>query len=40
MRRSADRVLRPGMAATTDYVPSRRTLLIDDRGRVAGAECG
>jgi hypothetical protein len=40
MRRTADRVLRPGMAATTDYVPSRRTLLIDDRGRVAGAECG
>ena len=35
-----DRVLRPGDAATTDYIPSRLNIELDDAGTVIGLSCG
>ena len=34
------RVLRPGAAATTDYVPARLNIEVDEDGTVIGLSCG
>ena len=35
----ADRILFVGQPKTTAYMPGRRTLEVDERGRVIGASC-
>lgn len=35
-----DRVLRPGDAATTDYIPDRLNIELDENGTIVGLSCG
>ena len=38
--RAGRRILRPGDAATMDFVPERLNLVTDSRGRLTRAYCG